>query len=141
MIPNLIPILLTVALMGWLEIPFDASTLLIGGVILGVAVDDTIHFMHKFTRYYEDLGDPVAAVNETLATTGTALLFTSLVLSIGFAVFMTTYLVNTTWFGMLAAFATVVAFLADVLVAPALMVMVTPRVIPRKATLPSPSAR
>ena len=127
MIPNLIPIIFTIALMGWMDIPFDPSTLLIGGVILGVAVDDTIHFMHIFSRYYDELGDPAAAVNKTLATTGTALLFTSLVLSLGFAVFMTTYLVNTTWFGMLAAFATVVAFLADVLVAPALMVFFTPK--------------
>ena len=93
--------------------------MLIGGVILGVAVDDTIHFMHKFNRYYEDFGDPVEAVLETLATTGTAMLFTSLVLCAGFSVFMTNYLENTAWFGLLAAFATAVAFLADVLVAPA----------------------
>ncbi len=127
MIPNLIPIYFTLAVMGWLGIPLDASTLLIGGVLLGVAVDDTIHFMHKFNRYYEDFGDPIEAVHQTLATTGTALLFTSLVLFAGFSIFMTTYLTNTAWFGMLCAFATVVAFLADVLIAPALMVWVSPR--------------
>ena len=123
MIPNLLPIIFTIALMGWLGIPLDASTLLIGGVVIGVAVDDTIHFMHKFNTYYAEHGDPKRAVHETLETTGTALLFTSLVLCAGFAVFTTTYLVNTMWFGLLASFATAIAFLADVLVAPALMVL------------------
>lgn len=127
MIPNLIPVVLTLALMGWMGIPLDASTLLIGGVVLGVAVDDTIHFMHKFNRYYEDSGDPIFAVERTLATTGAAMLFTSFVLTAGFAVFTTTYLVNTAWLGLLAAFASVIAFLADVLVAPALMVLASPK--------------
>ena len=130
MVPNLIPIYLTLALMGWLDIPLDMSTLLIGGIVLGVAVDDTIHFMHKFNRYYQDCGDPAEAVRRTLETTGTALLFTSIVLCTGFAVFTTTHMVNTTWFGLLTAFATAVAFLADVVVAPALMMLVSPKRAP-----------
>ena len=125
MIPNLIPVYLTIALMGFVGIPLDAMTLLIGGVIIGVAVDDTIHFMHKFNRYYEDSGDPAAAVHETLVTTGSALLFTSLVLSLGFAVFMFGYMVNIFWLGLLLSFAVAVAFLADVTLAPALMMWVT----------------
>jgi predicted RND superfamily exporter protein len=127
MIPNLVPIYLVLALMGFADIPLDASTLLIGGVIIGLAVDDTIHFMHKFGRYYEDSGDPVFAVHETLATTGSALLFTSLVLSMGFAVFLGAYMLNTAWFGLLACVGTVTAFVADVLLGPALMVLVTRR--------------
>lgn len=125
MIPNLLPVIFMIALMGSLGIPLDASTLLIGGVVIGVAVDDTIHFMHKFNTYYAGHGDAKRAVHETLETTGTALLFTSLVLCAGFAVFTTTYLVNTMWFGLLASFATAIAFLADVLVAPALMLLAT----------------
>jgi len=133
MIPNLIPIGFTLAMMGWLDIPLDASTVLIGGVVLGVAVDDTIHFMHKFNRYYEDSGDPAFAIRETLATTGAALLFTSLVLAGGFSMFATCYLLNTAWFGLLAAFAIVVAFLADALVAPALMILATPKRDPQSS--------
>jgi predicted RND superfamily exporter protein len=124
-IPNLIPIYLVLSLMGWADIPIDVSTLLIGGIVLGLAVDDTIHFMHKFNRYYEESGDAGWAVHETLATTGSALLFTSLILVFGFAVFLAAYLSNARWFGLLTSFATVVAFLADVIVAPALMVLVT----------------
>jgi predicted RND superfamily exporter protein len=124
-IPNLIPIYLVLGLMGWADIPIDVSTLLIGGIVLGLAVDDTIHFMHKFSRYYEDTGDARWAVHETLATTGAALLFTSLILVFGFAVFLAAYFNSGRWFGLLTSFATAVAFLADVIVGPALMILVT----------------
>ncbi len=130
MIPNLIPVFMVLGLMGWLDIPLDMTSLLIGGIVIGLAVDDTIHFMHKFNRYYEDTGSATEAVRETLATTGRALLFTSLVLGLGFAVFFFAYMNNTSWFGVLVSFACLVAFLADVLVGPALMVLVTPEVEP-----------
>ncbi len=125
MVPNLIPVFMVIGLMGWLDIPLDASTLMVGSIIIGLAVDDTIHFMHKFNRYYEISKDARYAVQETLLTTGTALFFTSLALSAGFAVFLLSYMLNGYYFGLLASFATVVAFLADILVAPALMVLVT----------------
>jgi predicted RND superfamily exporter protein len=127
MIPNLLPVYLVLALMGFAGIPLDASTLLIGGVIVGLAVDDTIHFMHKFGRYLDERGDARFAVHETLATTGSALLFTSLVLALGFAVLLAGYMQNTFWFGLLALTATVIAFVADILLGPALMVLVTDR--------------
>ncbi|MGI9591957.1 MAG: efflux RND transporter permease subunit, partial [Myxococcota bacterium] len=125
MIPNLIPIYLVLAFMGYVDVPLDAGTLLIGGVIIGLAVDDTIHFMHRFGRYYEESGDAHYAVHETLATTGTALLFTSLALASGYAVFLLSYMQNTFWFGALCLLGTITAFVADILLAPALMVLVT----------------
>ncbi|MEM7410002.1 MAG: MMPL family transporter [Myxococcota bacterium] len=125
MIPNLIPVYLVLALMGYWGVPIDAGTLLIGGVIIGLAVDDTIHFMHRFGRYYDETGDASYAVHETLLTTGTALLFTSIVLAMGFSVFLLSYMQNTMWFGGLSLFGTVAAFGADILLAPALMVLVT----------------
>ena len=125
MLPNLIPVFLVLGLMGWLQIPLDASTLLIGGIVLGLAVDDTIHFMHKFNHYFEDTQDACVAVRQTLETTGSALLFTSLVLFFGFSVLLFSYMLNLFWFGLLVGFATITAFLADVLVAPALMVLIT----------------
>jgi hypothetical protein len=127
MLPNLLPIWLVLGLMGWLDIPLDNSSLMIGSIIIGLAVDDTIHFMHKFQRYFADTGDARLAVRRTLETTGTALLFTSLVLGSGFAVLTLSYMHNTSEFGMLACFGTAVAFLADILVSPALMVLASRR--------------
>jgi len=123
MIPNLIPVIFTLGLMGFLDIRLDASTMLIGAMVIGLAVDDTIHFTHKFRIYYNELGDSRAAIRETLSTTGAALLFTSLVLASGFGVLTLATMVNTRSFGLMAALATPVAFMADVLVAPALMTL------------------
>jgi predicted RND superfamily exporter protein len=96
-------------------------------VIIGLAVDDTIHFMHGFNRVYRATRDPERAVHETLQTTGSAMLFTSVVLASGFFIFILAYMKNISTFGALAGIATIVAFLADVTLAPALMVLVTRR--------------
>jgi hypothetical protein len=135
MIPNLIPILFTLGMMGWLDVPLDASTILIGAVVIGLAVDDTIHFMHKFQRYYEATGDARVAIHETLVTTGAAMLFTTLVLCSCFFIFTLAYLSNIARFGLLGGMAILVAFLADVLVAPALMILVDRSTARQKTTL------
>ncbi len=127
MIPNLIPVVTTVGFMGWLGIPIDATTMMIGAMVIGLAVDDTIHFMHKFRVYYTESGNSKLAIRATLESTGTALLFTSLVLTGGFGVFMLASMVNTQNFGFLAAMGAIAAFAADLLVAPALMTLATRR--------------
>ncbi|HEY5656274.1 MAG TPA: MMPL family transporter [Myxococcota bacterium] len=127
MIPNLIPIAIVLGIMGWLQLPLDAFTLLIGSIAIGLAVDDTIHFMHNFRRYYERSGEVVVAVRETLASTGQALLFTSLVLSSGFFIFTLASLNNLFYFGLLTGLTIVLAFLADLMLAPALMALVVGR--------------
>ncbi len=123
MIPNLAPIVITMALMSLLKIPLDAFTLLIGCIALGLAVDDTIHFMHNFQRYYARLGNAEAAVRETLRTTGKALMITSLVLSGAFFINMLGTMYNLQDFGLLTGFCIIVAFLADVTLAPSLMTL------------------
>lgn len=127
MIPNLTPVLLTLGIMGWADIPLDAFTLLVGSVAMGLAVDDTIHFMHNFRRYFDEVGDVEIAVRKTLETTGQALLFTSVVLVLGFAIYTQAYLTNLYYFGLLTALTIVFAFLADIVVAPALLVKVFAR--------------
>jgi predicted RND superfamily exporter protein len=135
MIPNLVPVIVTLGLMGWIGFPLDISTMMIGAILLGVAVDDTIHFMHVFYRYYDVTGDPAGAIGQTLQTTGRAMLFTSIVLSAGFFVQMLATVDNVTHTGALAGFAIIVAFLADVLLAPALLVTMEPP-NPREAREP-----
>jgi hypothetical protein len=127
MIPNLIPVYLVLALMGWLDITLNMSTLLIGSVVIGLAVDDTIHFVHKFNVYLQETGDPVRAVHETFITTGVAMLSTSVILTLSFGTFLFSDFVGTVEFGILAGSAAVIAFLADILVGPALMVLAVGR--------------
>jgi predicted RND superfamily exporter protein len=136
MIPNLFPVILTLGLMGWIGFPLDISTMMIGAILLGVAVDDTIHFMHGFYRYFGVSGDPEAAIGQTLQTTGRAMLFTSIVLAAGFFIQMLATVDNLTHTGALTGFAVIVAFLADVLLAPALLMTIEPA--PRReARLPA----
>ena len=136
MIPNLTPIILTLGLMGWVGIPLNPFTLLIGSIALGLAVDDTIHFMHNFRRYFGRSRDVQLAVRETLLSTGQAMLFTTLVLATGFFIFMFASLGNLFHFGLLTGFTVLVAFLADMIVAPALMALV----YGREATLAAAQA-
>ena len=96
---------------------------MIGAIILGVAVDDTIHFMHGFRREYGRSGDAEAAVRRTLESTGRAMLFTSIILSAGFFIYVFATMGNLFNFGVFGAFAIAGAFIADVLLAPALMVL------------------
>jgi hypothetical protein len=79
--------------------------------------------MYKFQRYYEATGDARVAIHETLVTTGAAMLFTTLVLCGCFFIFALAHLSSIARFGLLGGMAILVAFLADVLVAPALMIL------------------
>ncbi len=87
-------------------------------------MDDTIHFMHNFRRYFAQSGNVDYAVSETLSSTGQAMLYTSLVLSTGFFLYLFATMDNLFYFGLLTGFTIIVAFLACVIMGPALMVFV-----------------
>ena len=84
MIPNFLPILVGLGVMGMLGLPLDAMSILVGSIAIGLAVDDTVHFMHNFRRYNLIHGDVRLVVEKTLTSTGRALLLTTIVLSSGF---------------------------------------------------------
>ncbi len=121
MIPNLTPIILTLGIIGWFGLPLDLFTILIGSIAIGLAVDDTIHFMHNYRRYHHDTGDVEEAVRKTLLTTGRAMLVTTIVLSVGFFIYMFANMYNIQDFGMLTGFTIIMALMADFFLAPALM--------------------
>jgi predicted RND superfamily exporter protein len=111
----------------------DLFALLVGGIAIGLAVDDTIHFMHNFRRYHDQGRDVYAAVRETLLTAGQAMLVTTLVLTLGFLTFALSSMQNLRNFGLLVGFAISTAFLADVVLAPALVRVATRRREPTEA--------
>ncbi len=137
MIPNLAPILLILGFMGWGGYTLDFSTMMVGAIVLGIAVDDTIHFMHVFQRYYRESGDVEASVRQTLETTGRAILVTSIVLCIGCFSFTFATMQNIVNLGFLTCIAISAALLADILLAPALLTLVLgQRGDPQSATVP-----
>jgi len=124
MIPNLLPIIITMGLMGLSGNPLDLNSIMIGSIALGVVVDDTVHFMYNFQKYYTKSSDPYFAVRETLLGTGRALLITSLVLSTGFFILMLASLNHLIRFGFFTGIAILIALLADFLLVPAMMVLI-----------------
>ncbi|MGC1506915.1 efflux RND transporter permease subunit [Ketobacter nezhaii] len=123
MIPSLLPIATVLAGMQLLGMRLDMLTMLIGSIAIGLTVDDNIHFMHGFRKLYEKTGDPAYAIKHTLMSTGRAMLITSIVLSLGFMVYITAQMTIMASFGVITAACIVLALVASYLVAPALMVL------------------
>jgi len=123
LLPNLAPIVLILGIMGLFGIDMDSTNLLIGSIVLGLVVDDTIHFMHNFSRYHGQTGDTTAAIKMTLLTAGRAIFVTSVVLTCGFFVYMLSSMKNIFHFGMLTGIAIIFALLADYFLSPALVTL------------------
>ena len=121
--PNLLPIVAVFGLMGAFGISLDTDTLLIAPVIIGIAIDDTIHFL---THYRADLlltRNINKSIRMTIREAGQAIMFTSIVLSIGFLVFLNASHLAMRNFGVLSAEAITVALITDVLLLPALCML------------------
>lgn len=123
LLPNLIPIVLILGIMGFWGIDMDSTNLLIGSIVLGLVVDDTIHFMYNFSRYHDQTRDTAVAIKMTLLTAGRAIFVTSLVLTCGFFVFMLSSMKNIYHFGLLTGIAIMLALLADYFLSPALITL------------------
>lgn len=121
MIPNVLPLLLLSIVMSIFDMPLDMFTMLIGTIALGLAVDDTVHFMHNFRRYELQYNNVDKATRLTLMGTGRAITVTSIVLSMGFLVLTTATMSNMFNFGILTVLAILIALLADFFLIPAIM--------------------
>ncbi len=121
MIPNIFPIYAGLAMMGHLDIPLNTYNLIGGSIVIGIAVDDTIHFFHNFRNYYLQSGNVESAVTATMRSTGRALITTTLILVSCFWLRLFSPLKVISDFGLVMGFSLLVAFLGDVLVAPALL--------------------
>ncbi|MCF6291405.1 MAG: efflux RND transporter permease subunit [Desulfobacterales bacterium] len=124
MVPNLLPIVMALGGMYWLKIPLDVSSIMIGSIAIGLAVDDTVHFMHHFRRYHGRSNDVRQAIHDTLTTAGRAMLFTSMILCAGFFVLMLSDQRNLQDFGLVAGSTIIFALFADLLLTPALMTLI-----------------
>jgi len=121
MVPNLLPVLIIMGFMGHAGVAVDMSALMIGSIAIGLVVDDTMHFMYNFRKYYGASGDVYPAIRETMLGTGRALLITSLVLCSFFFSTMLGILNNTFIFGLYTGQVIIVALLADFILLPALL--------------------
>ena len=123
MLPNILPIVLILGLMVTRGAQLDLFTMMIGSIALGLAVDDTVHFMHTFMGFHKQMGKTKDAILATLQTTGRAMLTTTIVLSLGFFIYLFSALSNLTNFGLYTGLCILLALIADFVFAPALLVL------------------
>jgi len=119
--PNILPVILVVGIMGWNGIDIDLGVALSGAIIIGVAVDDTIHFFSKYFLAKEmglNLVDRFAYV---FTYSGKAILFTTIILSLSFSIFMFSSFEPNFNFGLITASALILALIADLVLLPALL--------------------
>jgi hypothetical protein len=118
---NLFPVALVFGIMGWTGIPLDIASATIGAIVLGIAVDDTIHFLFRYRAERQAGLSREEAVGRTYRETGRAVVFASMVLAIGFAVLATSSSQSIAYFGIVASLSIVGAMLADLFLLPVLL--------------------
>lgn len=129
-IPNVLPIVVPIGMFGLLGLPLDGPAVFVSSVALGVATDDTIHLLTKFTRARRRGLTTRDALRESLHSIGNALTFTTVILILGFGVLVFSEFAPNSMMGKLAAVMIGLAWVADFLVTPAVL-----------ALLPDPNAK
>ncbi|MEM9554877.1 MAG: MMPL family transporter [Acidobacteriota bacterium] len=118
--PNLWPVLGVLGVMGWADLPLDIATVMVASVVLGLAVDDTVHTLGHFRKLAPDCG-AYEAVSRTLGATAPAYLLTGVILSAGFGVCALSDFAPIAHFGSLAAIGIGLAVVGDLFLLPALL--------------------
>ncbi len=126
MVPNLFPILLMLGGLGWAGVPLDLNNLLIASIALGIAVDDTIHFLHHFWSLYVPTGDREAALDGARVSAGRAMVSTSALLGAGFVVYLLASTEAVRRFGVVIALTLLAALVVDLVLCPAILRLAYP---------------
>jgi len=141
LIPNLIPLLITAGLMGYLGVPIKPSTILVFSIAFGISVDDTIHFLAKYRQELQANHWKIKkSVYAALRETGVSMFYTSIVLFFGFSVFIISNFGGTVALGALVSATLLFAMLANLLLLPSLLLSLE-RSIANKAVLKEPNFR
>ena len=123
LIPNLLPLLITAGMMGFLGIPLKPSTILVFSIAFGISVDDTIHFLAKYRQeLIESKWKIQRSVYAALKETGVSMFYTSIVLFFGFSVFMSSEFGGTVVLGGLISMTLLFAMLANLILLPSLLI-------------------
>lgn len=129
LIPNLIPLIMTAALMGYFGIPIKPSTILVFSVAFGISVDDTIHFLSRYRQELSDTNWNIrTAVILAMKETGLSMIYTSIILFFGFSVFSLSEFGGTAALGILIAITLFVAMFSNIIMLPSMLLSLAQRV-------------
>ncbi|HED15744.1 MAG TPA: transporter [Gammaproteobacteria bacterium] len=125
-IPNLFAAGMVLGMMGLLNIPLDIMTITIAAITIGIAVDNTIHYIHRFSDEIVKDYDYAATVRRCHNSIGRAMYYTSITVIIGFSILVFSQFMPTIYFGVLTGFAMFVAIIADLALLPLILMIVKP---------------
>jgi predicted RND superfamily exporter protein len=118
--PNMLPVVLYFGLLGLTGVTLNNSTALMGSIVLGIAVDDTLHLLVEYRRALRETNDVERAIRRALSHVGRAISATTIAVCAGLLVVGGSALRNQAEFGLLGAATLAIAWLVDVTVTPAL---------------------
>jgi predicted RND superfamily exporter protein len=126
LIINIVPVSIVFGIMGWLGIALDIMTITIAAISIGIAVDNTIHYIHRFVDEFSKDGDYIGSVQRSGSSIGSAMYYTSLTIMIGFSILTLSNLLPTIYFGLLTMVVMASALLADIILLPRLFLLFRP---------------
>ncbi|WP_421716370.1 efflux RND transporter permease subunit [Arcobacter arenosus] len=123
---NIVPISIIFGIMGWLSIPLDIMTITIAAISIGIGVDDTIHYIHRFHEEFKKDHNYINSMKRSHQSIGYAMVYTSLVVIIGFSILVLSNLVPTIYFGLLTVIVMATILLSALFLLPRLLIIFKP---------------
>ncbi len=124
--PNLLSAGVVMGVMGWLDIPLDMMTITIAAISIGIAVDNTIHYIHRFQEEIVKDGDYIGTLHRCHNSIGYAMYYTSTIIIVGFSILMLSNFWPTIYFGLFTGLAMLIALIAALTLLPQLLIMIKP---------------
>jgi len=125
-IPNILAAGIILGLMGWFRIPLDMMTITIAAITIGIAVDNSIHYIYRFREEFARKQDYIETLHYCHANIGKAVFYTAVTIIVGFSILVMSNFIPTIYFGLLTAFAMLVAFFAALTLLPKLILIWEP---------------
>jgi predicted RND superfamily exporter protein len=124
--PNLLSAGAVLGVMGWMDIPLDMMTITIAAISMGIAVDDTIHYIYRFQEEIKKDGDYLSTMHRCHGSIGHAMYYTSITIIIGFSILVFSAFWPTIYFGLFTGLAMLIAMVAALTLLPQLIVLFKP---------------
>ena len=126
MTPNLLAIGAVLGVIGWLNIPLDMMTITIAAISMGIAVDNTIHYIYRFRQEFNVEHNYVKTIFNCHGSIGYAMYYTSVTIIIGFSILALSNFLPSIYFGLLTGLAMLIALIASLTLLPQLLIVFRP---------------
>ena len=131
-IPNALSAALVLGIMGWMGVPMDMMTITIAAIVIGIAVDNSIHYVHRFKSEFKKDNDYLATMERCHGSIGKAIYYTGVTIIVGFAILALSEFIPSIYFGLLTGFAMAVALFLNLTLLPLMLITVKPLKVDKK---------